>query len=232
MSNQADADARERAGGVRVPPHGRGRLAPKFEVGNPGNPGGRPAVLRDVQKLARKKSLDALHALIACYTTPDGKIARNVDGRIVVHAASTVLKWAFGEPPPYDPNADKPETKIDLSALSLAERRRLLETMDRVSVVADADATVDDGPDFDPARFGPAPVEIEHEAALDAVVVVDTPPTIAPPKRVGRPRKAAAPPKAPGRKPKNWREKAGKAATKALKEEAEIEPPHPRLHLF
>ena len=135
-----------------MPPHGRGRLAPKFEVGNPGNPGGRPAVLRDVQKLARKKSLDALHALIACYTTPDGKIARNVDGRIVVHAASTVLKWAFGEPPPYDPNADKPETKIDVSAVSLAERRRLLETMDREVTDAYRAAATDQHPVSDAVK--------------------------------------------------------------------------------
>jgi hypothetical protein len=176
--------------------------------------------------LARKKSVDALHALVACYTTPDGKIARNVDGRIVVHAASKVLEWAFGTPPQYDPAQDKPEATVDLSGLSLAERRRLLETMERVSVIADPNAVVDDGPDFDPARFAPEPVEIE------GAVVVEAPPTIAP-RKVPKPAKAAAP-KKPGRPPKAgaWREKAGKAATKALAEGEEPAPKHPRLNLF
>lgn len=231
MSNGANMPGHARAKrsdeATRIPSHGKGRLMPPVQPGEvrAAFPG-RPAVLRDVQQLARKKSLDALHALIACYTAPDGKIARNVDGRIVVHAASTVLKWAFGEPPPYDPNQDKPDTRIDLGGLSLAERRRLLDTLDRVSVVEDASAPVDDGPEFDASRFAPEPVEIE------GAVVVDAPPTIAP-RKMPKPAKAEAPKKR-GRPPKAgaWREKAGKAATKALKEEAEIEPPHPRLNLF
>ena len=227
MSNNAPARSAARVEATRIPSHGHGRLAPPFGPDNPGNPnpGARPAVLKDVQKLARKKSVDALHALVACYTTPDGKIARNVDGRIVVHAASKVLEWAFGTPPQYDPAQDKPETTIDLSGLSLAERRRLLETMERVSVIADPNAIVDDGPDFDPARFAPEPVEIE------GAVVVDEPPAI-----MARPiPKAKAAPKAkgkPGRPPKDWREKAGKAATQALAEEEGAATAHPRLNLF
>ena len=151
------------AQGRRIPSHGKGMLAPLFPPGNVMNPGGRPRNLKDVRKLARKQSMDALHALIACYKTPDGKIARNVDGRVVVHAASTVLKWAFGEPPPYDPLSERPEERIDLTGLSLQERKRLLDTMSKVSTVIAPDTDVDDGMDFDPSRFEPEPVQIEGE---------------------------------------------------------------------
>ena len=228
MANMAGhARAKRSDEATRIPSHGKGRLMPPVQPGEvrAAFPG-RPAVLRDVQRLARKKSVDALHALVACYTTPDGKIARNVDGRIVVHAASKVLEWAFGTPPQYDPAQDKPETTIDLSGLSLAERRRLLDVMDRVSVIADPNAVVDDGPDFDPSRFAPEPVEIE------GAVVVEEPPAIR-----ARPIPKAKAPKAkgkPGRPPKpvDWREKAGKAATKALAEGEEPATSHPRLNLF
>jgi hypothetical protein len=106
--------------------------------------------------------MDALHALIACYKTPEGKIARNVDGRIVAVASQGVLKWAFGEPPPYDPTQEKPELRIDLSGLTLEERRLLLAAMDRVTTVA-AEHGPEDGPAFDASRFEPEPVTIEAE---------------------------------------------------------------------
>lgn len=148
--------------GLRVPSHGQGLLMPAFGPGNNANPGGRPKSLKDVQKLARNKSMDALHALIGVYTRPDGKIDRSADGRMVVAAAQTVLTWAYGKPPDYDPNREQPETKIDLSSLNVHQRRVLLETLARVTTVVDAPA-VDDGPQFDPTRFAEEPMVIDGE---------------------------------------------------------------------
>ena len=146
---------------TRIPAHGRGRLM-TFQPGQSGNPGGKPASLRDVQQLCRKKSVSAVHALIACIETPDGKIVRNADPRAVALVSSTLLKWGYGEPPPYDPTQEKPELRIDLSGLTLDERRMLLAAMDRVTTVA-TEHSHDTGPEFDPSRFEQEPPTIEAE---------------------------------------------------------------------
>jgi hypothetical protein len=147
---------------VIIPSHGVGRLMPPFQVGQVGNPSGRPRTLRDVQRLARKRSMDALTALIGVYTRPDGLLDRSADGRIVVAAASTVLKWAYGEPPTYDPTQERPETRIDLEGMSLSHRRQMLEMMERVTtVIADAPDENEDSPDFDASRFADEPLVIE-----------------------------------------------------------------------
>jgi hypothetical protein len=147
---------------TRIPSHGHGRLI-TFQKGQPSaNPSGRPASLRDVQQLCRKKSVSAVHALIACIETPDGKIVRNADPRAVALVSSTLLKWGYGEPPPYDPTQEKPELRIDLSGLTLDERRMLLAAMDRVTTVA-TENSHDTGPEFDPSRFEQEPPTIEAE---------------------------------------------------------------------
>lgn len=168
------ARPRERPEATVIPSHGHGRLAP-FRAGEPSaNPGGRPSSLKEVQQLARKKSINALHALIACYETPTGKIARDRDPRVVAIATQAVMKWAYGEPPAYDPTMEKPEMKIDLSGLTLEEKRILLAAMDRVSTVV-AEPGSDDGPSFDVDRFEPEPVTIEADAP--AVDVAPPPPS-------------------------------------------------------
>jgi hypothetical protein len=137
--------------------------------------------MKEVRVLARKQSMDALIALIGCYKRPDGKIDRAVDGRVVVAAASTVLKWAYGEPPPYDPNAEKSDVRINLEGMSLAERRRILEIMDRVeTVAADSDSGDDDGPSFDASRFAPEPVTIEADVVVPPAPAQRSPKAIAP----------------------------------------------------
>ena len=149
--------------GLRVPSHGQGFLLPPIQPGEARNPSGRPKTLQDVRKLARKQSMDALTALIGVYKRPDGKLDRTTDGKTVVAAASAVLKWAYGEPPPYDPNLEKPETRIDLEGMSLQDRKRLLDAMNRVSTVIADSGNVDDGPDFDVTRFASEPMTIDAE---------------------------------------------------------------------
>lgn len=139
---------------------------PPVQVGErrAAGPHAKPTTLRQVQHLARRRSLDALTALIGVYTRPDGMLDRTTDGRLVVAAASTVLKWAYGEPQPYDPTMERPETRIDLEGMTLAERKRLLEVMDRITtVVSDTDADQEDGPDFDPSRFATEQMVIEAQ---------------------------------------------------------------------
>lgn len=214
---------------IRIPSHGHGRLMPLAKLGQPAiNPAGRPRTLRDVQRLARKKSMDALTYLIGVYTRPDGLLDRGADPRVGSVAAAMVMKWAYGEPPPYDPTMERPETRIDLDGMSLAERKRLLEVMDRITtVVSDADADQDDGPDFDASRFAVEPLVIEAQPlAMDAPVKKPRKPRGKKPKPRGRPRKAVAldiptePRKRgrpPGKKKRKRAKRAPKAAAAALK---------------
>jgi hypothetical protein len=147
-------------------------------------PSERQRTLRDIRKLARTESLDALIAIIGCYKRRDGKIDPNADGRIVHAAAQSVIKIAYGEMPAYDPTMERPETVIDLEGMSLAERKKLLEVMDRITtVVSDTEDDGDDGPVFNGDRFGEVPLTIEGDAATPAE----------PPKKTGRPRKYQPP---------------------------------------
>ena len=125
-----------------VPSHGAGQIAP-WAPGQSGNPSGRPAGLRDVQRLAREKSMTALQALIGLVEDVDDKGLPNQDGRIVVVAAQTILTWGYGKPPDYDPREDQPEATIDVSVLSRAERQQLLEWLERglIREAAPAEAT-------------------------------------------------------------------------------------------
>jgi len=145
---------------------------PAFQPGTIGNPGGRPKSLKDVRSLARKQSMNALHALIGVYTRPDGKIDRSADGKMVVAAAQTVLTWAYGKPPDYDPAREEPETKIDLTGLTIGQRKVLLETLSRVTTVPGS--ATDDGPDFEPERFAPEPMTLEAEPIEPVITMPET----------------------------------------------------------
>lgn len=126
----------------------------------------RAHTLNQIRKLARFESLDALIAIIGCYKRRDGKIDPMADSRVVHSAAKEVIKIAYGEMPAYDPTMERPETVIDLEGMSLAERKKLLDMMDRVTtVVAETDDNGDDGPVFSGDRFGEMPLTIEGDAA-------------------------------------------------------------------
>ena len=160
----------------RTPSHGKGKLMPAW--GSPERPvpkgGGhtKPRTLRDVQRLARKESVDALISLVGCYKRPDGKIDRTADGRVVQAAASTVLTWAFGKAPDYDPNRERPAVKFDLSGLSIEEKRLMLRIMAKTTMTETTEGDgieEDDGPEFDASRFATEPLTIEGDGDPGAV---------------------------------------------------------------
>jgi hypothetical protein len=68
-----------------------------------------------------------MQKLIALMDSPDERVA--------LAAQQAVLERAWGKPRDYDPTTDKPEPRVDLSNLSPAERRHLLEVMDRLVIV-------------------------------------------------------------------------------------------------
>jgi hypothetical protein len=61
----------------------------KFQKGQSGNPGGRPAVVKNIQELARAKTPAAMAALVAALSNPGER----------VHAATALLAYAYGRPP-------------------------------------------------------------------------------------------------------------------------------------
>jgi len=134
-STASENPAREIPGGLRVPSHGRGMLMQPFGKGHPGNPGGRPRVLKEVRELAKVKSVAALQSLVACFETPDGQIDRTADGRVVAVAAQAVLTWAFGKPPDYDPAEDRPLVTTDFNGLTLEEKKQLLALVRRTVTI-------------------------------------------------------------------------------------------------
>ena len=114
--------------GMIVPCHGGGLLKPirKGEIRNPGGKGG---LWQDTQRYCREKSPEAAQKLYELLSSDDERVA--------LMAADKLMTWAWGKPPDYDPNQERPPTKIDLSDLSLGERRRLLSILDRVTSATD-----------------------------------------------------------------------------------------------
>ena len=108
-----------------VPSHGVGKLVAPFPPGVSGNPGSRPTHFREVREICRNKSA-AEQALIRIVEDVDHN-GRNVkDGRVVVIAAQTILTWAYGKPPDYDPKEVRGNLRINTSILTPAEKHHLL----------------------------------------------------------------------------------------------------------
>ncbi len=134
-----------------TPSHGVGRLVAPWQPGVSANPAGRPRTLKEVQGLARNKSLDSLRAMISII---DDKVI-DADGHTRNVAAQTILTWAYGKPPDYDPRADKPELTIDLAVLSQADKQQLLGLLRR-GIVREADPVSDQA---EPVTIDAKPVE-------------------------------------------------------------------------
>ena len=60
----------------------------KFKPGQSGNPGGRPAVVKNIQELARAHTADAIAALVAALKEPRERVA----------AATALLDRGYGRP--------------------------------------------------------------------------------------------------------------------------------------
>jgi hypothetical protein len=71
-----------------VPPENRADQMAKFKPGQSGNPGGRPAVVKDIRELARRHTNEAVAALI--------KALDNQGER--VPAAEVLLAYGYGRP--------------------------------------------------------------------------------------------------------------------------------------
>lgn len=67
---------------------GRTENLTPFKKGQSGNPGGRPAVLKDIRDLARVHTSEALAALVAALARPGERVA----------AASALLDRGYGKP--------------------------------------------------------------------------------------------------------------------------------------
>jgi hypothetical protein len=102
--------------------------------------------MRDVRDFCRSKSLDAAKALANIIddvvTEEDGRVRSREGGRIVVVAAQTLLTWAFGKPPDYDPSQDRAPIEIDTSILSPEERKMMLSVL-RQGLLKQIDAEPD-----------------------------------------------------------------------------------------
>ena len=57
----------------------------------------------EVREICRNKSAAAAQALIRIVEDVDQNGRNAEDGRVVVVASQTILHWAFGKPPDYDP---------------------------------------------------------------------------------------------------------------------------------
>ena len=118
---------------ARIPqPNGRGAITP-WQSGQSGNPSGRPKAMKEIRDLCRSASVDAANSLITIVRDTvideDGRTHNREDGRVVVLAAQTILTWAYGKPPDYDPREDRPPVTIDTSVLSSAQKLALLDML-------------------------------------------------------------------------------------------------------
>lgn len=138
----------------RIVTPGGGVLSP-FAPGVSGNPGGRSNGLKPVRALCREKSMAAAQSLIRIVEDVDEYGRNREDGRIVVVAAQTILQWAYGKPPDYDPaKEDRPSMSIDTSSLTAEERRAMLAIL-RKGIVRETE--------HEPMPPAPVTIEPEHE---------------------------------------------------------------------
>lgn len=106
----------------RIPPHGRGRLAPLWKKGQSGNPlGVRNREYEQARALCAENTLVAVQRQI--------ELIGHEDGRIALVACAAVLDRGIGKPRDHSGEAS---TRLDLSALDAAERAALMLLLRKV----------------------------------------------------------------------------------------------------
>ena len=133
-------------GRARIPGRNGGFLTP-WPKGISGHQGAPKRGLKEIRELARHKSVESVESLgyiirafNAQFKPDDGIQAQDIDGRIVVVAAQTILTWAYGKPPDYDPKTEGPELPVDLSKLTHDDLKALQAIMARATGVTVVDA--------------------------------------------------------------------------------------------
>ncbi len=130
-----------------VPRHGGGLLKP-IAKGQTLNPGGRGGEYQETVRLARQHSVQAMHKLI---TKMDSD-----DERVGLIATQSVLERAWGKPKEYDLSGEKPPIKVDVSRLTLPERKALLRMLDAIQI-NDGVGTVEPPPEIQGAADSVTP---------------------------------------------------------------------------
>ena len=114
-----------------IPRHGVGRLVP-FQPGQSGNPGGRPRGMREVREICRQACPDAAYMLADFVRLRDEHGHHpEKDGRVLAVVTQTLFTWAYGKPPDYDPNEDRPPMTINTAILSREERAMMISVLRR-----------------------------------------------------------------------------------------------------
>jgi hypothetical protein len=80
-------------------------------------------------QLARKHSVEAMQKLIEKMDSSDERVA--------LIAQQAVLERAWGKPKEYDPSEERPPVRVDLSKLSLAKKKEMLDLVRQTVTVAE-----------------------------------------------------------------------------------------------
>jgi hypothetical protein len=124
---ESGAPAVERRTGIAVSRHGPatpprpglvpgpkgGWLRPPVAKGEVRNPSGYAGTMREVQRMCREKSPEAVGTLF--------ELLHSHDERVRLIAAQKILEWGYGSPSLYDPKEEERHLVFDLSKLSSEE---------------------------------------------------------------------------------------------------------------
>lgn len=112
MSGQATGDTTVE----RIPAHGHGRLAPLWQKGQTGNPGGITSSRHEYNEAKKICAQNTVKAIMKQIELMDHE-----DGRVAFIATEAILNRGIGKPK----EGDDAPMRVDLSALTDADRATL-----------------------------------------------------------------------------------------------------------
>ncbi len=121
------AGARTDTGTARVPAHGKGRLAPKWQPGRSGNPTGTSGEYGEAVRLARRNSVRAISRLV--------ELMEADDERVAAVACNAVWEKAWGKRDPASVDEATGSMRLDLKRLSVEQLTLLVQVMQLGAVV-------------------------------------------------------------------------------------------------